>query len=126
MLEVTNQLGSIFTTYIVQQVIVVHNNELIDENGDESEAKGIVFCKSIFGEHTRWTQTSYNGSTKKLYAGVGYKYDENNNVFIAPKPYNSWNLNPETFDWEAPIPYPNLNDGKKYKWDEETLSWVEM
>jgi hypothetical protein len=41
----------------VIQVIVVHNNELMLD-GEESETKGIIFCKSLFGEETRWKQTS--------------------------------------------------------------------
>ena len=41
-----------------------------------------------------------------------------------PQPFPSWILNPETNEWEAPVPYPN--DGKRYRWDEATLSWVEM
>ena len=46
---------------IVTQVIVVHNNELLD-NEQESETKGIDFCESLFG-HRDWVQTSYNNYT---------------------------------------------------------------
>lgn len=62
------------------------------------------------------------------YAGIGYTYDTSYTVgnyvgvFYGPKPYPSWVLNPQTFLWEAPIPYPN--DGKQYYWDEATQSWV--
>ena len=66
---------------VVIQVIVVHNNELIDETGAESEEQGIEFCKSLFGEDTRWVQTSYSGNFRGIYAGVGYIYDVNANVF---------------------------------------------
>ena len=45
---------------VVTQVIVVHNNELLDENGLESESKGIAFCTSLLGGS--WVQTSYNGN----------------------------------------------------------------
>lgn len=63
----------------VTQVIVVHNNEL-DDNGTESEAEGIAFCKSLFGEDTDWVQTSYNGNPingvdRGPYAGIGYAWD---------------------------------------------------
>lgn len=68
---------------VVTQVIVVHNNELL-ENGVESEAKGIAFCRSLFGADTRWVQTSYNGNFRGVYAGIGYTYDAENNVFVAP------------------------------------------
>ena len=108
---------------LVTQVIVVHNNELLD-NGVESEAKGIMFCQSLFGADTRWVQTSYNASIKKNYAGVGYTYDQQRDAFIAPKPFDSWVLNEDTCNWESPVPYPN--DGKTYQWNEATTSWVEV
>ena len=68
-----------------------------------------------------WVKTSYNGNIRKNYAGIGYKYDEELDAFIPPKPYESWTLNEETARWESPIPYPN--DGEKYTWNEEDLSW---
>jgi hypothetical protein len=68
---------------VVEQVIVVNNNELM-EGGEESEAKGIAFCKSLFGADTRWVQTSYNGNFRNLYAGIGYTYDAENDIFVAP------------------------------------------
>lgn len=106
----------------VTQVIVVHNNELLDENGVEQETKGIQFCQSLLGGN--WVQTSYNANFRKNYAGVGYTYDAARDAFISPKPYDSWVLNEDTCKWEPPISYPN--DGKNYYWDEATLSWVEI
>ena len=58
------------------------------------------------------------------YAGIGYTYDRENDVFIAPKPYASWILNEDTCLWDAPVSYPT--DGKSYKWNEPTISWVEL
>jgi hypothetical protein len=63
-------------------VIVVHNNELLDENGIESEWKGIEFCIQHFGG--RWVQTSYNATFRGKYAGIGFTYDETLDEFIAP------------------------------------------
>ena len=57
---------------IVKQVIVVHNNELL-VNGVESEAKGIEFCQSLFGGN--WIQTSFNGTIRGIFAGIGMLYD---------------------------------------------------
>jgi hypothetical protein len=108
-------------TNTVIQVIVVHNNELMD-NGVESEAKGIAFCQSLFGGN--WKQTSYNGSIRKHFAGIGYTYDASLDAFIAHKPFNSWILNTTTCVWEAPVPMPT--DGKNYIWNEESTSWVEV
>jgi hypothetical protein len=105
---------------IVIQVIVVHNNELLD-NGIESESKGIDFCKSIFGIDTMWKQTSYNGFFRKNFAGVGFRYDDLRDAFLEPKPYFNWVLNDTTYKWEPPIPYPD--DGKRYGWDGYTNSW---
>lgn len=104
---------------IVQQVIVVSNQDIIDENGQESEQKGINFCFNLLGG--TWKQTSYNGKIRKNYAGIGYTYDEGRDAFIAPKPYNSWLLNEDTCLWEAPTPYPD--NSKRYTWNEETLAW---
>ena len=80
-----------------------------------------------------WLQTSYNtygnkhtqGGTplRGNYAGVGYTYDAINDVFVAPKPFESWLLNAD-YLWEAPIAYPI--DGKVYTWNEATLNWVEV
>lgn len=68
---------------VVMQVIVVSNDELMD-NGVESEAKGIAFCQSLFGADVRWIQTSYNGNFRGVYAGIGYTYDADKDVFVAP------------------------------------------
>jgi hypothetical protein len=104
---------------IVTQVIVVDNKDILDENGQESEQKGIEFCANLLGG--TWIQTSYNASFRKNYAGFDYIYDEALDAFIPPKPYNSWILNETTYKWDAPIPYPT--DGAKYNWNEESLSW---
>jgi hypothetical protein len=83
---------------IVTQVIVVHNNELLD-NGVESEAKGAAFCQSLLGGN--WIQTSYNGNIRKNFAGIGYTYDSARDAFIPPKPEEgNWVLNEDTCIWE--------------------------
>lgn len=110
---------------IVLEVNVVHNNELIDENGNESEQKGINFLISWSGGYTNWKQTSYNNNFRKNYAGIGYTYDYTRDAFIPPKPYASWLLNETTCLWEPPIPMP-IDDNIYYYWDEETLSWKEV
>lgn len=81
-----------------------------------------------------WLQTSYNthggvhanGGTplRKNYAGIGYTYDRTRDAFIPPQPFPSWQLNEESCLWECPVAYPN--DGKRYIWNEETLSWIEV
>jgi len=80
-----------------------------------------------------WLQTSYNTHGNQHpegrplrgnYAGIGYTYDAQNDVFIAPKPFNSWIINESTWLWEAPTPMPD--DGKVYEWDEASTSWKEV
>lgn len=82
---------------IVTNVIVVHNNELLDAEGNESEQKGIDFCVTHYGQ--RWLQTSYNGNIRKNYAGIGYTYDLDRNAFIAPKPENATGFDEVTCQW---------------------------
>ena len=107
---------------VVTQVIVVSNQDILDENGQESEQKGIDFCSNLLGG--TWKQTSYNGRIRKNYAGVGYTYDETLDAFISPKPFNSWVLDETTAQWKAPVDYPT--DEGKYTWNEETLTWKEL
>ena len=104
---------------IVTRVIVVHNNELVDTSGNESEAKGVEFCSTLFG-HTNWVQTSYNNNMRKQFAGIGYTYDSDSDVFVAPQPYPSWSLD-DNSDWQAPTPMPE--DDNMYSWNEETQGW---
>ena len=64
-------------------------------------------------------RTSYNNNIRKQYAGIGYKYDEVNDVFIAPQPYQSWILD-QNFDWQPPTPMPLEG---MWDWDEEAGEW---
>jgi len=90
-----------------------------------------------------WIQTSYNTrggihyqpnsdtpssdqskALRKNYAGLGWTYDSEKDAFYAPQPYASWTLNTTTYLWEAPTAKPT--DGKPYRWDEASKSWVEI
>tara|TARA_R110000765_G_scaffold296037_1_gene391200 strand:- start:296 stop:664 length:369 start_codon:yes stop_codon:yes gene_type:complete len=106
---------------IVEQVIVVNNDAILDKNNTESEKIGIDFCKSLLGKNTNWIQTSYNSNFRKNFAEIGGTYDVEADGFYAPQPFNSWILNEETFNWEAPVEYPS--DENYYTWNEETISW---
>ena len=122
---------------IVIEVITVANSELINENGIESETKGIEFLKSLYGQDTKWIQTSYNTRSgvhikngiplRKNFAGVGYIYDENRDAFIREKPFNSWILNENTCKFEPPVPMPETPwpIDTYYTWDEDSISWKE-
>jgi len=104
-------------------VFAVHlvNNDALDPLNEE--ASGIEFLTNLHGP-ANWKQTSYNRSIRKNYAGIGFTYDEARDAFIPPKPFNSWILDEETCRWDAPTPYPQ--DGKRYTWSEDTVSWQEI
>jgi hypothetical protein len=91
----------------VVTTVIVATQEFIDTSAE--------------GNPANWIETSIDGSFRKQYAGIGYTYDAQADVFITPQPYPSWTLD-SNYDWVAPVPYPN--DGKMYMWDETTLSWV--
>ena len=107
---------------VVINVIVVHNNDCLDENGNESEQKGIDFCVSHFGG--RWLQTSYNRKIRENYAGIGYTYDADTDMFLPPKPYPSWEYSTLGHEWEAPIAKPlDIPEHCHCVWNESTLQW---
>jgi len=68
----------------VYQVSVVDNANLLDENGNESEAVGIAYLTQVHGEGKVWKQTSYNNNFRNKYASIGDIYDAVNDVFVAP------------------------------------------
>lgn len=107
---------------IVLRVIVVGNDMILDEQGQESEAVGVAFCQSLFGADTIWVQTSYNSNFRKNYAGIGYTYNADLDAFITPRPHQSWVFDEATFAWNPPVAHPQ--DGNHYQWDESTTSWV--
>ena len=104
------------------------------ENGIVTEvivAEQDVIDSGLFG--TGWIQTSYNTyggqhpegrPLRGNAAGIGSIYDEENDVFYAPKPFPSWTISAPSWLWQAPIAKPT--DGKDYEWDEATTSWKEI
>jgi len=114
----------------VIEVQSIANEVLHDSNGVEQEVNGIDFLTKLTGWSV-WVQCSYNtysGSHindgtpfRKNFPSKGYTYDEDRDAFISPKPYNSWILNEDTCQWEAPVAYPD--DDNRYTWNEETTTW---
>lgn len=94
-----------------------------------------TFVDSSPGE---WLQTSYNThggihygpdgqpdggvALRANYAGIGYTYSHQDDVFYAPQPFPSWTISAPDWIWKAPVPMPQ--DGKNYIWDEAILNWV--
>jgi len=103
----------------VTQVLVVTNEDTSDTQGVEVESIGVAHCVSLLGG--LWKQTSYNGTFRKNYAGIGDTYDEGRDAFITPQPFPSWVLDEDTCRYEAPVPYPE--DGEIYEWNEELINW---
>jgi hypothetical protein len=108
---------------IVTEVITGKDDEGTNWEAHYGEFRNQV-CKqtsyNTFGNQHKLGGTPFRGN----YAGIGYTYDSQNDVFYAPQPYASWTLNQTTWLWEAPTPYPQ--DGKAYEWDEATTSWKEI
>ena len=92
---------------VVTEVIVATQAEINTEN---------------HGDAFLWVQTSYSGSFRKNFAGVGDTYDKARDAFITPKPHPSWVLVEGTCLWEAPIELPD--DLEEYNWDEDTTNWI--
>jgi hypothetical protein len=109
---------------VVVRVVVV---------SDKQEHRGQEFLANDLGLGGTWLKTSYNTYAgkhlkggipyRKNYAGTDYVYDAQRDAFIPPRKFESWVLNEDTCQWVPPIPRPK--DGKRYRWDEPTVSWVE-
>lgn len=117
----------------------------VNENNDVVQVIRInqdVIDTGVFGDTSSFVQTSYNTlggvhyaedsqpsadqskALRKNFASIGFKLDRVRDAFIPPQDFPSWTLNEGTCLWEAPVPYPV--DGARYRWDEPTLSWVEV
>jgi hypothetical protein len=100
---------------IVTEVIVgIDETELIEGLNPEAWYGNFRGQKCI--------RTSYNNRIRGVYAGIGYSYNEEEDIFVTPQRFPSWTRNGS--DWEAPTPYPS--DGKTYLWNEQNLSWEEI
>lgn len=135
---------------VVIAVNVIADSDCLDGEGNESEAVGIAFCKTLWGADTNWKQTSYNTKIgkrwkvdltedtdrpafRKNYAQVGFIFDESKDSFIQDQPYVSWILNETTGYYEPPLDYPVDSEGDEipgYEWVEEeyqadnTKGWI--
>jgi len=105
----------------------------VDENETQIDLDGTIVGGSTgawekFYENQPWhsgltcKRTSYNGNIRKQFAGVGYTYNSDDDVFIAPKPFPSWR-HAGNYDWEPPVPYPENTEGQWF-WDESEQKWV--
>ena len=98
---------------LVINVLVVDNSVLLDENNQESEALGIAYLQNLFGSDKKYIQTSYNQNFRKNYGGIGYEYNETDDIFVF-KPFDSWTYSSTTKQYEPPIVKPE----GKYAWND--------
>jgi hypothetical protein len=92
---------------------------LVGDNNDPAGDEGYQWLVDNLGG--TWIKTSYNSKIRGIYAGTGYTYNPDEDIFIAPQPFTSWSLD-NNFDWQPPTPKPE----GAYRWDELTLSWIEL
>jgi len=121
-------------------VHAVNNSDILNADGVEDEEVGRQFLERLhYWPSQMWIQTSYNtsGGTHKLggtplrgnYAGIGYTWDEDNNIFYPKKPYASWFLNTSDASWHSPIgdapalTTEQLEGNSYYNWNESTQAW---
>ena len=119
---------------IVEGVVVI-GNDVPTSNGplgeNDMHPDGETYCQNLFNGGI-WKQTSYNKKFRGNYAGKGFIYDSQNNVFYEQQPYPSWTLNNTTWSWEAPVPYPQSRqvDENTYlinkQWNEAEQRWVAL
>ena len=90
---------------------------------DETELIEGVDPETWYGNFRgqRCVRTSYNHRIRGHYAGIGHRYDDTLNIFIAPQPFPSWVMRSDGW-WEAPTPHPT--NGGPYSWNETSQQWV--
>ena len=104
---------------IVTEVIVgIDETETIEGLSPE------VWYGKLRGQDCK--RTSYNGTIRANYAAVGYKYDPEFDVFIAPQPHPSWKLNYATYQWEAVSAKPEDEGNYIRKWSEYNQEWIKQ
>ena len=126
-------------------VLTCGNEDMLNGDGVEDETVGQQYLERHNNWPAQmWIQTSYNTSQGKHnsgddskalrgnYAGIGYIWDEDNNIFYPKKPYASWVLNTTTASWHSPIgDAPELTADQiadtsnryHYDWNEVGQSW---
>jgi len=124
----------------VLQVLTLDNSDMLNADGVEDESVGQQYLETHNNWPSQmWIQTSYNTSNNqhKLggtpfrgnYAGIGYIWDEDNQIFWPKKPYPSWLKDLATASWKSPIgDAPELTQEQKdnnfhYQWNEENQTW---
>ena len=119
----------------VIQVLTLNNSDMLNADGVEDESVGQQYLELHNNWPAQmWIQTSYNthGNQHKLdgtpfrgnYAGIGYTWDEDNEIFWPKKPYASWVKHIESASWKSPLgDAPTLTAEQTSQNAAETHSW---
>ena len=117
----------------VLQVVSLSNDIITDDNKIEQEQKGIDFLTDLY-QWPCWVQCSYNTSEgehklggtpfRKNFPGLGWKYDDERDAFISPKPYSTWVIDEDRCVWIPPVAKPDGDEN--YIWSEESQSWEQI
>jgi hypothetical protein len=96
--------------------------ELCERTGDTYKQTSYNTRAGVYYDNTtNEPAADQSKAFRKNFAGLGYTYDAERDAFIPPKPYDSWLLDEQTCNWEAPVPYPS--DGFRYIWNESEIDW---
>jgi hypothetical protein len=89
---------------------------------DETELINGLDTETYYALGTEYSvkRTSYNSKIRGTYAGIGYTYNSEEDIFVTPQPYPSWTRSGSF--WNPPTPMPTEGF---WTWDEENLNWVE-
>jgi len=110
---------------IVTQTIVVGNNDCNGGNFPESETFGQSFIENVLKKSGVWLQTSYNANFRNFYAGYGFLYLEDKDIFIPQCQYQSWVIaKNENNKWNWIAPKPTPDNENQWEWDENIIDWV--
>lgn len=115
---------------IVVQVITGVDENITQTDLDGSQVGGDTQSWERFYESLphfnglKCKRTSYNSNIRANFAGIGYKYDKDFDVFVPPQPYPSWKLNYTSFTWEAPVSHPEDIEGYVWQWSEFNKEWI--
>ena len=111
--------GKLNNKNIMIDLVLIDDSITLDSKGNPSEAVGVAWLKANL-EDANWIEID----PERRRGSIGYKYDQDLDLFIPPQPFPSWILNTADLIWEPPIPKPDSND--EYVWSEDTIEWINV
>lgn len=109
---------------------VDENSIYVDSDGNQiggsSESWERFYSSLPWFDGLKCKRTSYNGNIRGNFASIGYWYDQDFDIFIEPRPYQSWKINYETSQWQSPVPKPENIEGFSWRWSEPNQEWIKV